>query len=84
MLSPARETMTRKSALTVSYKDVVNVAARAVSEAQTRYDGAKARGTSNLQPLAHDLEAAKTLHRLIKKWEPGQQTNLFTLYETLR
>lgn len=76
--------MTRQSPYATTYKDLVDLCTEVVRERQAWYDGARAKGTSNLDALVKKLETAKALERLLKKglWE--KQTDLFTLFETMR
>lgn len=76
--------MTRHSPHTVQYHDLVVFAAEMMAACQARYDGARARGTSNLNALTHQLEVARTLHRLLKKGEPVKQTDLFSLFQAVK
>jgi|GEM_PF-1802558 len=72
--------MPRKSPHTVTYTDLVALAAELLADKEKRYAGAQAFGATNMNTLTHQVEAAKTLLRMLKKCQPGQQANLFTLF----
>ena len=76
--------MRRASSHTTTYKDLVDLSTEVVRERQAWYDGARAKGTSNLDALVKKLETAKALERLLKKGQPEKQTDLFTLFEMIR
>lgn len=73
--------MSRQSPHTVTYKDLIALATETLNDRQARYAGAKARGTGNLDALVHQMETAKTLVRMLKKCEPGKQTDFYQLFE---
>jgi hypothetical protein len=76
--------MTRKSSHTVTYKSLVDLAVEVLSERQERYAGARARGTTNLEPLTEKVEAAETLVRMLKKGLPAKQTDFVELFEQVK
>lgn len=76
--------MTRRSPHTVQYKDLVALAANVVAYRQRDYDAALARGAHNLDLYTHSLETAKVLHRMLKRGEPGRQTDLYALFEQVK
>lgn len=76
--------MSRQSSKTVTYRDLLLLSERVLIESQKRYDGASARGTSSLEPLAHDVETARTMVRMMRKGMPGRQTNFFELFEQVK
>jgi hypothetical protein len=73
--------MTRRSPHTVTYSDLVDLAEEMLKGSQARYEGAQKNGTTNLDALRHRVECSKTLVRLLKKCVPGQQADLFALYQ---
>ena len=73
--------MQRQSSHTVAYKDVHDLAEGLLRDIQGRYSGAKARGTTNLDALTHQVEVAKTLVRMLKKGLPAKQTDFLTLFK---
>jgi len=76
--------MTRQSSHTVTYKDWVLLIQRALKEAQTRLDGARSKGVTNLEALRHNVETASSLLKAVKRCEPGQQANLFEKYQQVK
>lgn len=74
----------RQSSHTVTYKDLIALATEMLSDRQGRYAGAKARGTSNLDALVHQVETAKALVRMLKKCEPGRQADFYQLFELVK
>jgi len=76
--------MPRQSSLTVTYKDWVLLVTRALKEAQTRLDGARTRGVTNLEALRHDVETASSLLKAVKRCKPGQQADLFEKYQRVK
>lgn len=76
--------MSRHSAHTVQYKDLLILAEEVLQERKVRYAGACGRGTTNLHALTHQIECAKTLVRILKKCEPGKQADLFALFNENR
>lgn len=72
--------MPRQSSLTITYGDLLQLAENVLREREGWYNGARARGTSNLEPLAHQVEVARTWVRMIRKGLPGRQTDLLELF----
>lgn len=76
--------MTRQSSRSVTYQDILALAEEVLREREAWYNGARARGTSNLEPLAHKVEVAKTWVRMVRKGLPGRQTNFAELFEQVK
>ncbi len=73
--------MPRQSPHTITYKDLLELSEQLLVDMQGRYAGAKARGTTNLDALTHQVETAKTLVRMLKKGLPAKQTDFKELFE---
>jgi len=72
--------MPRQSPHTIRYKDLLDLAEGIKTELETRYAGARARGTTNLDALTHKVETARTLVRMLKRGLPGRQTDMLELF----
>lgn len=51
--------MTRRTPYNVTYRDLVELAAKMLAYRQQKLNTATAEGTRHLDPLIHDLETAK-------------------------
>jgi hypothetical protein len=79
--------MSRRSAHTVTFRDLVNLAEQSERDTARRLAGARSRGVGNMEALTHAHETAKAMVRLLKKWDrskPLVQTDLFALFEQTR
>lgn len=75
--------MSRQSPHTVTYASLISFVEAQKKQLAARYAGAKASGTSNLDPIVHALECAKTLIRMLKKCEPGKQADFLELFKEM-
>jgi len=76
--------MSRKSPLTVEYKDLVQLAEGLEKEAARKLSNAKSCGIGNLNGLTHHYETTKTLARMLRKGLKTKETDMVTLFnETL-
>lgn len=71
----------RSSPHTITYASLIRYTEYQVKQLEARYAGAKANGTSNLDPIVHDLECAKMLRRMLKRCEPGKQADFLELFK---
>ena len=69
--------MARRSSLTVSNKDLSDMADEMVKTSEKCLQGARDRGTSNVEPLIHRVETAKAIQELVRKHAPGRQKTIF-------
>lgn len=74
----------RRSSQTVTYADVYHLAQQFSRDIETRYAGAGARGTTNLEALTHQVETAKVLVKMLKKGIREKQTDFFELFEQVK
>jgi len=74
----------RRSSHTVTYSDLVTLAEEMLKASTARYEGAQKNGTTNLDALRLRVEYSRTLVRMLKKCVPGEQANMFTLYEQVK
>jgi hypothetical protein len=72
--------MTRRSPLTVTYSSLLQLAEEVLKESQYRYEKAKGNGVVHLDPLASRVENAWVLVKMLKKCEPGRQTDMLALF----
>lgn len=73
--------MIRRSPHTVRYSDLIKLAVRFQVESKARYEWAKTRGTSALDPLVREQEVAKALVRLLKRFDPASGLDLFEVFQ---
>lgn len=77
--------MIRRSPLTVTYSSLLQLAEEVLKESQYRYEKAKGNGVVHLDPLASRVENARVWVKMLKKCEPGKQTDMYELFkETVR
>lgn len=74
----------RQSAITITYRDLLNLAEEVLKEKQDRYLSAQSRGMTNLEPLTKRHEAAKVLVRMLRKGMPAKQTDFYELFEQVK
>jgi len=75
--------MSRQSSHTIRYSDLVHWAENQERYAQVRLENARKNGVTNLEALTKDVECEKTVARLFKKCQPGQQADLFKIFQEL-
>lgn len=73
--------MPRRSAHTVTYKDLLTWLEKQLAYARQRRSSAPGRGVLNCDALTHDVECAETLLRMVKKGLPGRQTDFKALFD---
>jgi hypothetical protein len=74
----------RQSSQTVTYPDILSLVEEVLKEREDRLNGARRRGTSNLEPLTHKVEVAKTLVRMVRKGVKEKQTDFKALFDQIR
>jgi hypothetical protein len=74
----------RSSPHTITYSSLIHWAENQTRYAERRLSDARSKGVTNLEALIKDLECAKTAARLFKKCRPGQQAELFELFENIK
>lgn len=72
--------MRRQSPYTVTYSSLQALAEEILQDANGRLAGARSRGVTHLDPLIAREENARVLVKMLKKCQPGQQADLFTLF----
>lgn len=72
--------MARQSSRTVTYKDILDLAEEVLHEREGWLNGARQRGTSNLESLTHKVETGKILVRMLKKGVKEKQTDMLELF----
>jgi len=71
----------RKSPYTLTYSNLVQWAEKQERYARERKVKAKGNGVTNLEALTRDEECAKKVAAMFRKCQPGQQADLFALYQ---
>lgn len=75
--------MTRHSPLTVTYSSLLKLAEEVLQESKHRYERAKGNGVMHLDPLVVRVENARVLVKMLKKCEPGKQTDMLALFHEI-
>lgn len=70
--------MPRSSPHTVTYKDLLAWAEKQLAYAKQRHSAAL--GVTNLEAITKDKACAETIVRMLKKGEPGRQTDMLELF----
>jgi len=76
--------MTRRSSHTLTYSDLVQWAEKQERYARERKVKAMSNGVTNLEALTRDEVCAKKVVQLFRKCKPGQQADLFKMFETIK
>jgi len=76
--------MTRRSALTVTYSDLVKFAEKQAAYARQRKNSAPGRGVVNCEALTNDVECAEMLVRMLRRGLPSKQTDFYELFELVK
>jgi len=74
----------RKSPYTLTYSDLVQWAEKQEGYARERKVKAMGNGVTNLEALTRDEECAKKVTAMFRKCQPGQQADLFALFNEMR
>lgn len=73
--------MKRQSPYTITYSSLQALAEEILQEAKGRLAGARSRGVTHLDPLIAREENAKVLVKMLKRRQPGKQTDFYQLFE---
>jgi hypothetical protein len=76
--------MPRQSSRTVTYPDLLALAEEVLEQREGWLNGARQRGTSNLEPLTHKVEVARMLVKMLRKGLPARQTDFLELFEQVK
>ena len=74
----------RKSPHSLTYSDLILWAEKQERYARERKVKAMGNGVTNLEALTRDEECAKKAAAMFKKCQPGQQADLFALFNEMR
>lgn len=73
--------MTRRSSITIGYKDLLIWSRKQLSYARQRKSASVGRGVTNQEALSHDVACATQVVKMLERCEPGVQADLFKLFE---
>lgn len=76
--------MPRQSCQTVTYKDLISFAEKALVASEKKLAGAKAVGAYSLEGLTHEAETGKMLVKMLKKGVKEKQTDFLELFESAK
>lgn len=74
--------MSRRSSISLTYKDLVAYAEKQKGYQERRLEIARA-CNENCEHIAKDLECVTVLARMLKKCEPGRQADLFQIFQSI-
>lgn len=73
--------MTRRSSISIGYKDLLQWARTQRSYALQRKSSSIGRGVTNQEALSHDVACAEQVVRMLERCEPGKQANMYELFQ---
>jgi len=74
----------RRSSHTLTYSDLVQWAEKQERYARKRKVKAISNGVTNLEALTRDEECARKVAAMFRKCQPGQQADLFKMFEAIK
>lgn len=73
--------MTRRSSITIGYKDLLTWSRKQLSYARQRKSASVGRGVTNQEALSHDVACAQQVVRMLERCELGKQADMYELFQ---